>query len=259
MAGSAPPNTKKEEGTMFKHSAKTDHPTRIFFVAALLLAVFASTSATAAVVRLDPYDAGTLRPRGSGLAASATSFVGPIWVSIDDDRLDPGYRNYFKFDLSSVREGRDVTEAYLLLEFPSGAYDSKLPRELLTLHDVTSDPHTYGFDFSNCSIHGFSRSVWEDLGDGASYGSRYYRLNDEGTTTRIRLNASAIADINAAIAGDGEFAIGGTLTRKTTPGSFPTLATDADWILLNTGHETDLCFGTPSGWTTRKLVLRFDP
>jgi len=213
-------------------------------------------SAGAAVVRIDAYDAGSLIP-----SASAT-FVGPIHASMDDNPMDPTDRNYFKFDLSGIRPEGEVVDAYLLLEFPAGAYGSKETLERFDLFEVTSDPTTFGFDFTTCTAHAFSWPVWMDLGDGASYGWRIYRAVDEGTITRINLTDAAIADIDAAISAGGEFVIGGRLSWKTHAGFgtvFPSVAPDT--IFLNTAStpESDICYGIPSSWTTHTLVLIIRP
>jgi hypothetical protein len=221
------------------------------FAPILLLVALPAGSASAVTVRVDPIDSGTLRNRTPSIV-----LVGPIYASMDDNVNDGRYRNYFKFDLSGV--SGTVLSAYLSLEFPDGAYDSKEDAELYEVFEVTSDPDSFGFNFDDGSIRSFSADVWRDLGDGVRYGARRFSAADEGTTPRINLSDDAVAAINAAIASGGTFAVGGRLSPNTHAGFGAAAAVDSDYIFLETGSaETDLRF--ESFETERALVLDLGP
>lgn len=223
----------------------------IALVASALLTWMAQPLHAADVV-VDAVDGGTYGWDG---LSTTTSFCGPYWVSLDDNPPNgpnPGfagveYRNYHKFDLSSLAV--EIVSAQFVLEFPSGAYDSSNGTEGFLLYEVTSDPDDFGFDFDGGVMRAYSAAVYDDLADGTFFGNRTYSAADEGSLTTIDLNSDAVAAINAAAG--GVFSIGG---RMSGAGHGIIELTDVapDTIFANTGLETDPRFGLPF---TRQLIL----
>ena len=85
-------------------------------------------------------------------------------------------------------------------------------------------------------------SAFADLADGTSYGTRVFSVADNGTLVSIALNASALADLNAAT---DLFALGGTVTNLAVGGGL-------EFVFGFTGGPTG---GTTVSDTTRQLVL----
>jgi len=111
------------------------------------------------------------------------------------------YNNWFSFDIASL----------------SGTHVSTLAFTVFRYYDVaTRKPYTL-YDFSGPLTALYNNSLqvpagtFTDLGSGHVYGSGDVVADAAGFVT-ISLNATAIADLNAAIArGDAAFIIGGTL------------------------------------------------
>lgn len=222
----------------------------VLVIHAVLLWVVQSLHA--APITVDARDGGTLGWDG---LSTTTAFVGPYWASLDDNPPDgpnPSYagveyRNYHKFDLSSLAV--TIASAQWVLEFPENAYDSRYSSEGFLLYEVTSNPDDFGFDFDAGVSRGYSAAVYEDLGDGTFFGSRTYTAADEGSLTTIDLNSDAVAAINAAAG--GIFCIGGIMSGG-GHGRIELTDVSPDTIFANTGLEVDPRYGLPF---TRQLVL----
>ena len=203
--------------------------------------------AQATAVTVDSFDAGWyLRSAGDtgGHGASNVNYFAG-WGTTNN-RF---FRNFFTFDLSGITT--PVTSATLRLEMDTGqasaGYLSSDPTETYTTFDVTTPIATLLASGNN------KTSVFDDLGGGNAYGSLVVSLADNGTNVDVILNATAIADINAALGGacdpgaavpvlGGCFAIGGRVTTLSATG----LDSDPDEGIFGLSHAAPF---------TRQLVL----
>lgn len=139
------------------------------------------------------------------------------------DSSPQSLRDFFTFDISGLR-GQTVTGASLTLTNFMSMSDSGQPSLRYTLYDVSTPAAVLD------AVGGTSAAIYDDLGSGLSYGS--YSLPVTGLnlgTSQLALNANAVDDLNAAIAGDTpNFSIGGTLPSLAVPEP-PSL------LLLSTG------------------------
>jgi hypothetical protein len=222
----------------------------VFAAAALLMGLPQSGLGAPTTITIDAFDGGCLGWDGVSPTSDTAAYVGPYWVSEDDnppdasppwpDYADIEYHNYHKFDLSFVSNG--IVSAELILEFPTDAFQSRFTTELIAFVDVTSDPDDFGFDFESGVARPFSMSVYEDLEEG-SYGFVWVSESDEDSLLTIGLDSDAASDINDALG--GTFCIGGYMSRA---GHGQVLIEDvpAEWVFANTGSvETDPRFGLP--------------
>jgi len=170
--------------------------------------VCSSNQCSAGSIVVDAVDGGYLSASPS--ASTGVAFSGPAFASWDSGTA-PRARQYHKFDLTSVTPW--IASARLLLEYPQGA--TRNVGGTLMLQEVTSSPNTFGFDFAGGVMRPWSSSVYQDLADGANFGSRLYGTGDEGKVTSIDLDAAAVAAINAARG--GIFSIGGYHAGYTGP------------------------------------------
>jgi hypothetical protein len=108
------------------------------------------------------------------------------------------HRTYLSFDLGAL--SGTVVAASLRLELV--AYDSIDPGESLEIWEVTTD--TGLLESSSGSL-----PIYDDLGDGLSYGHWAFTPADAGTVLEMPLAPEAVAAINAAAG--STFAIGLTL------------------------------------------------
>lgn len=138
-------------------------------------------------------------------------------------------RNYHVFDLSGL--SGTVTEAKMTFFHPgengngTASFSSPDPSENITFYDVTAITSA---DLSNDAT---VQTAFNDFGDGTEYGTltadaSVNTLDATGTFQTITLNASALADIQAAINAGDEWLIGGRLTTfqpdaNQVPGSNP--------------------------------------
>jgi hypothetical protein len=188
---------------------------------------------------IDAFDVGLLCHGTSG---------GQAFSGADEVGCSPTCRtnNFVKFDLSGVTQ--EIESAQFVLEFPSDGYDSRSHCRILELHEVTSDPGTFGIR-EDGGTRPFRLRVFVDLQDGVCYGSRRFYWGAGGTVTTINLNADAVAAINAARG--GVFSIGGT-DGGGTP-TFPSCTHTIfrwNWDLHPDG--LDIRYGLPY---TRQLIL----
>jgi hypothetical protein len=116
-------------------------------------------------------------------------------------------RDFFTFDISGLTPTDPVTSATLMLTKYTAASDTGAAAHSLTFFDVSTDPATLNMN------DGVSAAIFTDLGSGASYGSFSVlvdNINDTVTVLSFLLNAAAVADINAALAGGATFfSVGG--------------------------------------------------
>lgn len=101
-------------------------------------------------------------------------------------------RSFFSFDLSNVQG--TITGASLRVMRGSQSTIAHLG-----LWDVSTDAATVNFN------DGVNAAIWEDLGSGNSYGQFLIRRGDRDDFLTLDLNATALADLNAAT---GYFTIG---------------------------------------------------
>jgi hypothetical protein len=171
---------------------------RLLGVSVLMGALLASAStATAAIITLDAIDSGWYDETGSHNPLNRNYIVGQNRICPGPDCLT--FRNWFAFDLAGVG---NVTGATLRLY--TSNYSSPDATETYTLFDVGTPVAT--LRGGGAGLVG----IFNDLGTGATYGSRNYSAADDGLVRDITLNAAAIAAINAALG--GEFALAGALT-----------------------------------------------
>ena len=117
------------------------------------------------------------------------------------------YRNFFVFDLSSI-DSEILSMQFEVFNPDGGAnpvcgYVSNDPSETYGLFDVSTDPQEL--------IDGIGGvPAFIDLGTGVSYGTHIATAADDGTFIIIPLDASAVADANAA--DGGLWALGGAIT-----------------------------------------------
>jgi len=143
-----------------------------------------------------------------------------------DDTPVEESRNYHTFDLSTYTGG-PVASATFRIWADVGAYDSTAASETIGLFDVSAsamilqDP---SLDLTAAAL------VFEDLGNGPAYepglpfdsstsvnpltptyGTFTVSTADDNSYIEVGLNAAAVADINASLAGSGFFSVGGAL------------------------------------------------
>ena len=105
------------------------------------------------------------------------------------DREGNVFRNFFTFDLS--RLNRRAEAATLVLRTYRGRGD---PQEVLGLFHVATPARRL-----NNNEGRRSRTIFRDLGAGTRYGRHPVSTEAPGVSlVRLRLNAAAVADINAA-------------------------------------------------------------
>lgn len=89
--------------------------------------------------------------------------------------------------------------------------------EKFTVSDLNSLP---GPSNSNPGDLALCKRIFDDLGDGLSYGTLTASKDNNGKEQTVSLNVNAIRELNKAIAaGDDNFIIGGTLTSGREPGN----------------------------------------
>lgn len=161
-----------------------------------LIALISATSASA--VTLDATGRGVyiedniFGAVASGNGAGDNYFTGLV-------PINPPFhgRNWFAYDLSSITG--PVTAATFRVFTGTIRLDSSDTPGEFQLHQVASPASDVG------TTNGVA--IFDDLADGPVYGNFTYGYSDADMTIDITLNASALADINAAIG--GTFVMGG--------------------------------------------------
>jgi hypothetical protein len=145
------------------------------------------------------------------------------------------FRNFVVFDLSSIPTDDAILAAELKLEMPSDdGYNSVDSTETIEFMDVVTS-------ISSLTNGTGSTAAFTDLGTGSVYGVTTVSNADEGTIISIPLNETAVADLNAAAAVGGSFAIGGHLTT------------------IDISHYQYVFFNSDAASFTRELVLTTCP
>jgi hypothetical protein len=138
-------------------------------------------------------------------AFSGTPFLG--WNPISGGNE---MRDYLVFDLTAVPGGETVVSATLQIQLHAFGYSSPDPNETVEWVAVTTP-------IATLTANAYVQAIFDDLGDGTSYGTRVFSAADDGTLSLSSLNGSAVAALNAALS--GSFAIGGHLTSINTSSS----------------------------------------
>lgn len=167
----------------------------------MLLLVLISSTARAALV-LDATDVGEYTPSGQHSVTSTTARVGQASHILYDERA------FFYFNTRSIDPTLRVTSASLRMELYSYLGDVD---ETFFLHQVTTP-----WDEVNKLNGGAAGiAIYNDLGDGPSYGQATVSEADEGSVFDVVLNSQAITDLNDSIVGNNEFIIGFRLDTLT--------------------------------------------
>ena len=169
------------------------------FGLAVVLTFVASVPAYGATIVLSAVDTGWYNNSGFHDPTNPNYIVGE-GVGVP---TPPLFRDFFIFDLSSLA-GQTVLSARLVLYNPNDGYFSTNTTETFALFDVTTDIAVLQAGGAGLT------SIYDDLGSGTSYGSRFVGEATEGTPVFTTLNADGVTAVNAALG--GSFAIGGTLT-----------------------------------------------
>jgi hypothetical protein len=136
------------------------------------------------------------------------------------------HRNFFVFDLAAL--AGEIRSARLNVWQPPmetfAPHGMRLPtgQESYHLFHVATPVNTL-------LEYGGGQNTWQDLGTGASYGSRVYTAADAGTLTSIELNAAALNEIESRL--NSRFAIGGALVPYTPESGF---------LFGNSGHSVEI-------------------
>ncbi len=147
-----------------------------------------------------------------------------------------GYRSFFVFDKGAL-DG-DVQSATLRAYNPG--YISPDPTENFALFNVATD-------VARLQSSGFGQAdIFDDLGTGATYGSRSVSAADNNQTVSIPLNAAAVAALNGA---SGAFALGGALTTL-RPDSF-----DYEFVFGSSGNVAPTLEVTAPGSDVYKITV----
>ncbi|MDB6079277.1 MAG: Alkaline phosphatase [Akkermansiaceae bacterium] len=166
---------------------------RSLFISSLLVASISSSSAATAVIAAS--DQGWYDATDLSWVANPNYAVGKY--------DDVEQRSWFVFTLPAVAPGEGFTAATLLIDLPSGGYQSTQPTETFTLYSVTTSAGVLG-------LRGTQAGVFSDLGTGTVYGQTVVQPSGQGTTIQLTLSAQALTDMTAA--GGGTFVIGGAAT-----------------------------------------------
>lgn len=203
----------------------------------VLLQLTFARQALAAPQLLQPVDSGWYEKRGGGVLhqpSNTNYIVGHVHLSTDSE-----YRNFFVFDLSSIRA--PIVSATFRSDLTDyGASVSTQGVGTWTLYDVTSA-------IADLRSAATPQTTFDDLATGTVYGTLQYTRNDSGGTVSVSLNDAAIEAMNLS---GGLWAFGGAVTdlQGSSPydilfnggnlDTFPRLIIDVPepsaWVLLST-------------------------
>ncbi|WP_321394328.1 PEP-CTERM sorting domain-containing protein [Emcibacter sp.] len=161
----------------------------------IIALVCGASSASAEIINIDSYDNGWYDQTGYHQSPNRNIVVGYFLVQ---------YRNWFAFDLSSL--SGPVSSASITVR-ANGSYITRDSSETFQLNEFSGDVTALAAGGTGLT------SMFDDLGDGDNYGSYEY-FGTSGSPMdqfSIDLSMAALDDINAAILGDGLFALGGSL------------------------------------------------
>jgi hypothetical protein len=141
-------------------------------------------------------------------------------------------RNYFVFDVSTI--SGSIASAELRLPNPGGGgvagFNSVDPTETYEIHEVLTAPASLGVSSGV--------AIYQDLGDGATFGTYVASDSDDGTDISVALAAGALAAIEGA---SGDVAFGGLVTT------------------LDGVNNTEYIFGSTSSSFQPVLVVQVEP
>ncbi len=173
-------------------------------------------------VTLNAVDSGWYKATGQHDATNDNYLVGHVSTAGE-------LRNYFVFDLSSVRGS--IRSATLRVLNPPLGYESVDPSETYTTFDVTTTIADL------MSTNDTRSDIHDDLGSGTTYGSTEVFDPSDNVVIAVSLNGSALGNLNLS---RGLFAIGGAVTSLR-------------------GQESEYLFGGSDGSGVRQLVLTVAP
>jgi hypothetical protein len=223
--------------------------------------VFSMAATTANATALNATDSGWWDDTGFSGTASGLNFIAGKWeynpaLPPDNDPTRDPYqvwsRNFFVFDLENVGP---VTSATLRLDTNWVSDDGNY-----TLWDVNVDPTVA---VSRHSIDGLRTDIFDDLGEGTTYGTTAMTGNALGllppTFIDIELNAAAIAEINS-FASCTEPNSDTRQCRWAIGGDY---VTDVPFVNGN-GHSIEFAFGDTGAYPstyryTRQLIINEVP
>ena len=170
------------------------HLKRLVTGAAFLLACQAGMT-YGAIITLDVTTRGRYTEAGSnGAAGSAVSnYITGTTTGTNE------FRSYFVFDLSSVT--MTITDAELFAD--SYTVVTGDTNETLSIKEVTTSIATV------TSFNSGQTGIFDDLGDGTTYGSIVFDNDDDTQTFQIALNSDFITAANNT---SGSIALGGSIT-----------------------------------------------
>jgi hypothetical protein len=178
---------------------------------------------------IDAADRGWFSDAGWRMAGYTNTFTGQSTNGV--------FRSFFLFDVSSV--ANTVTSAEVRLELE--AYVGPDPSETFDVFDVSTTAAELGIDYPHGSPIG--QSIYSDLGSGSIYGGATVTPADVDSILVLPLSDQAVVDINSAMSGSDEFAIGLRLREPFT---------------LPSGDE-GIRFGWDGQVKTHQLVLEVVP
>ena len=181
------------------HNAK-----RIFLLMAIVVVNLVAVRMADAIT-LSALDQGHLMDDGKHYLSTTNYAAG-------DDADGRQFRSFYIFDLASLA-GNTVIGATLRVFLPTDGYTSPDNSETYNLYDIL--PTNVGPLVGTTLTTLTNLGIFEDLGNGATYGSMIIGDSDAGSMINIVLGASGLADINAAIG--GLFGIGGAMTSINQP------------------------------------------
>ncbi|HEX4147073.1 MAG TPA: PEP-CTERM sorting domain-containing protein [Pirellulales bacterium] len=156
-------------------------------IAALLL--LTGTAARADVIQVAD-DASGWYGEGlvNGTAATGNAYLGTLHGN--------EFRDWFAFNLSSVTN--PIVSATFNVD--PGGWLALATTANVALHEITTDPTTLGL--------AYDPTVFNELATGTTLGSYLFHESDTGSVTSITLDATAIADRNAARLAATPYALG---------------------------------------------------
>jgi len=177
-------------------------------------------------VVIDAYSTGWWDNTGFHQAANTNYAVGycaaPCWAG---DPSGSSGHDYFAFDLAALG-GQKVTSAILNIGNPLSGYLDSFASALYSTYDVSTANGTLTADGSG------QVGIYGDLGSGTLYGSYLASAADDGSQIFFSLSQDAIDAINAAAAGNQQFAIGGSLQIQDVT---PTIPEPGSLVLMGSG------------------------
>jgi hypothetical protein len=181
----------------------------------LIVGALLSIALPAFSISLTATDRGWFRSDGLHTAGQNNTYTGTLGGR--------EYRSFYAFDVDNI--GGNWNQA--TLELTLDLFHNGDASESIEIFAVSSPAASVMAGHAAGSASG--QAIFNDLGTGVSYGTATLTAGDVGSVVSLVLNASAVADINAARGGQWVFAI-----VHTTP----------------SGGTQGLRFGTNGAWDT---------